>query len=178
MTRGCSAPLRRLQGAAPEIFCCVRRQLATTGSNVFKNILVPTDGSELSLKPIAKAIECAAHNHGKIVALSVSEPRQFFGGSTQADTDGAVHEQENKRQALRNLEQVKHAAREANVPCEAVQVQSGTPSDEIIRVANQYHCDAIFMATRGSFNVIEKLFNESQTHKVLEQTSLPVLVFP
>lgn len=33
-------------------------------------------------------------------------------------------------------------------------------------------------AACGSFNVIENLFNESRTHEVPEQSSLPVVVFP
>jgi nucleotide-binding universal stress UspA family protein len=144
---------------------------------MFKNILVPTDGSDLSMKPVEPAIRCALQNQGRIVALSVSEPRLFYGDSPDAVEDGYRREEETRKEAHAHLDQVVKAARDANVPCEAVEVQSRTPGDEIVSIANQYHCDAIFMATRGSFNVIEKLFDESQTHKVIEQSSLPVVVF-
>jgi nucleotide-binding universal stress UspA family protein len=145
---------------------------------MFKNILVPTDGSDLSMKPVEPAIRCALHNQGRIVALSVSEPRLFYGGSPESIDDGSRREEQTRKEAHAHLDQIIKAAKDANVPCEAVEVQSRTPSDEIVSIANRYHCDAIFMATRGSFNVIEKLFNESQTHKVIEQSSLPVVVFP
>ncbi|MDQ9172216.1 universal stress protein [Oxalobacteraceae bacterium R-40] len=145
---------------------------------MFRNILVPIDGSPLSAKPLDSALEFAKANHGKIVALSVSEPRVFYSSDPDASKHGDVHEDANLQKAQLHLQKVAETARNADVACETVIVQSRTPGEEIIDVANHYGCDAIFMATRGSFGVIEKLFNESQTHKVLEGASVPVVVFP
>lgn len=145
---------------------------------MFKNILVPTDGSPLSLKPANAALEFAKSNGGRIVGLSVSEPRLFYGQDPESAEAGDLHEENNRLEAEKNLEYLKKMAETANVPFVSIVAQSRTPGDEIIRLANEYQCDAIFMATRGSFGVIEKLFNESQTHKVLEGSSVPVVVFP
>lgn len=145
---------------------------------MFKHILVPTDGSDLSLKPLQSAIAFAKHHHGSIVTLSVSEPRMFYGTDPEALKDGQVHEEDAKQEAMDTLQGIRDAARQAKVPCQTVIVQSSSPAEEIVRAAKQYGCDAIFMATRGTFSMLDKLFDESQTHKVLETASVPVVVFP
>ncbi len=44
---------------------------------MFKNILVPTDGSERSDKAIATAIDYAKNSGASIVGISVAEPYPF-----------------------------------------------------------------------------------------------------
>lgn len=145
---------------------------------MFKKILIPTDGSDLSLKPIQSAIAFAKSHHGSIVALSVSEPRLFYGTDPEAQKDGQAQEDHAKQEAKDSLQGIREAAKQANVHCQTVIVQSTIPAEEIVRTAQQYQCDAIFMATRGTFSTLDKLFDESQTHKVLETASIPVVVFP
>ena len=41
---------------------------------MFKTILLPTDGSDLSDKATATAVEFAKLNHAKIVAITVIQP--------------------------------------------------------------------------------------------------------
>ncbi|HEV2609469.1 MAG TPA: universal stress protein [Noviherbaspirillum sp.] len=144
---------------------------------MFKKILVPTEGSELSAKPIEAAIKLAQLHGSTIVALAVAEPRLMHSLNPDVVADGTEHEARNREKARADLEFLINAARQAAVSCEPVMVQSRTPYQEIIDVAERYGCDVIFMATRGNFGVLEKMFGASQTHNVIAKTPIPVLVF-
>src|SRR3569832_2442027 len=66
----------------PAMFCmkaCKERAASFCAQEnvMFKTILVPTDGSALSDKAVATAIEFAQKSGKKIVGLSVAEPYPF-----------------------------------------------------------------------------------------------------
>ena len=144
---------------------------------MFKTILVPTDGSELSDKPIAAAVEYAKALGSKIVALTVAEPYPFAPLYQSTNTsDATVYEERTRLAAQRHVLRVADAAREAGVECESVVAQSFSPFEEIISATKKFHCDAIFMASHGRKG-LNRLFLGSETQKVLAHTDLPVLVF-
>ncbi len=146
-------------------------------NGMFRKILVPTEGSELSSKPIQSAIRFAQLHGSKIVALAVMEPRLMYSASPEVMADGDEHEENSRRKARADLASLMEAARQADVSCEPVMIQSRTPHREIVDVADRYGCDVIFMATRGNFSVLEKMFGASQTQSVIAKTPIPVLVF-
>nr|WP_314625190.1 universal stress protein [uncultured Noviherbaspirillum sp.] len=145
---------------------------------MFNNILVPIDGSPLSYKPVAAAIEMAKTRQGRLVLLSVAEPRLFNASDEESLATGAVVEEQHAAKAQANLAQAVEAARQAGVSCEPLVMQSRLPYDEIVAVAQRANCDAIFMATRGKMGMLDQLFDESTTRQVLQKTTVPVLVFP
>jgi nucleotide-binding universal stress UspA family protein len=67
------------------------------------------------------------------------------------------------------------AAGVARVPCETHTALSFLPYEEIIRAADDYHCDVIFMASHGRRG-LSRLLAGSQTQKVLAYSKVPVLV--
>lgn len=147
---------------------------------MFKNILLPTDGSPLSDKAAKTALEFAQMSGGKIIALSVVEPLPIMPMSAGGMMDGGVVidpvYQEDADQAARgHMEQIAAAARAANVPFEGLIALSASPYDEIVKVAEQYHCDLILMASHGRTGLDAWLMG-SETQKVLSHTTLPVLV--
>jgi nucleotide-binding universal stress UspA family protein len=144
---------------------------------MFKIILLPTDGSALSVKAIDAAIEFAKINNSKIIGLCVAEPYPFSPlAENAAGADYAVYEEKMRSLAQQHVEAIGLAARNAHVSCETVVAQSFSPYEEIVRAAEKYHCDVIFMASHGrkGFN---KLFLGSETQKVLAHTTIPVVVF-
>ena len=144
---------------------------------MFKKILVPTDGSPLSDKAIAAAVEFAQQVGGSIVGISVVEHYPFSPFPDRAMTEQSHLFEDHAREiANENVQKVANASRAANVPCETVVVQSGTPHGEILNVAASKKCDVIFMASHGRKGV-SRLFAGSETQKVLADTSIPVLVF-
>jgi nucleotide-binding universal stress UspA family protein len=143
---------------------------------MFKTILVPTDGSLLSAKAIATAVDAAKLCGGKIVGLSVAEPFPFPTlYSSTSGVEAATYEETMREHAQAHVNKLAEAAAAAGVSCEVVVTQSFSPSEEILKAAKRYACDAIFMASHGRKG-LNKLFLGSETQKVLAHTTLPVLV--
>ncbi len=143
---------------------------------MFKTILLPTDGSPLSEKATATAIQFAQLNQAKIVAISVVQPFPFSpisdGGAV---FDARQYEREMHEAAQVNLDKVGVAAREAQVPFEGVVTLAVSPYEAIVDTAAKYGCDIIMMASHGRKG-LNKLFLGSETQKVLAHTTLPVMV--
>lgn len=144
---------------------------------MFKKILVPTDGSELSDKAVAAAVEVARTAGGQLVALSVAEPYPYSPiGETAFTPDLAAYEQKAMDLARQNVDKVALAARQGEVQCETHTIQSFNPYEEIVKLAEKSGCDVIFMASHGRKG-LNRLFVGSETQKVLAHSTLPVLVF-
>jgi nucleotide-binding universal stress UspA family protein len=152
--------------------------MRSEGEIMFKHILIPIDGSQMSYRPVAAAIEMAKGQGGKLLLLSVAEPRSFNGLDTDALHDGAAAERNNAAVAQSALARAMEAAREAGIPIESTVAQSRIPCEVIVATAERNNCDVIFMATRGKMGTLDTLFDESTTQKVLQKTMVPVLVFP
>ena len=143
---------------------------------MFKTILVPTDGSPLSEKAIAAAIEFAKLSGSKIIGVSIAEPYPFSPLAESAMTsDPDVYEDHMRELAQSHVKKIEDAAAIANVRCDTSIALSYNPYEEIIRAAEKFSCDAIFMASHGRKG-LSKLFLGSETQKVLAHTTLPVLV--
>lgn len=145
---------------------------------MFKSILVPVDGSALSFKPMKCAVELAKQEGGKLIALSVAEPRMFHSTNTDAIHDARAAEAINVEAAKGNIRKALQSVDEAGVPWEGVVSVSVAPCDAILDTARRFQCDLIVMATRGKMGVLDTFFNESTTREVLSKSSIPVLVFP
>lgn len=144
---------------------------------MYKTILAPTDGSDLSDKAIAAAVEFAKFSGSKIIGLSVAEPYPFspLAESSMA-SDPAIYEENMQELARRHVQKVADAAKRADVPCETAIALSFHPYEEIINTAKKYNCDVIFMASHGRKG-LSRLFVGSETQKVLAHSTIPVLVF-
>ena len=145
---------------------------------MFKSILLPTDGSPLSDKATATAVQFARLNRAKIVAITVVPPYPFIpmpDGSGGGTLDAGVYEQQMENAARHSIQKVEAAARAGEVPFEGVVALSPSPYEEIVAAAAQYGCDIIIMASHGRSG-LNKLFLGSETQKVLAHTTLPVMV--
>lgn len=145
---------------------------------MFRNILIPIDGSSRSYRPVAAAIDMAKIQQGSLVLVSIAAPRLFNASDKESLHDGEIVEFQNIRMAQSALAQAVEAASRAGVPCEPVVLQSSAVCDEITTIAEQRSCDAIFMATRGKMGILDAIFDESTTLQVLQKSTVPVLVFP
>lgn len=144
---------------------------------MFRKILVPTDGSALSDKAAMAALDLAAKLDSTIVAISVAEPYPYSPLSEGTSVITAKdYEDKAIEEAHSNVDRLKKMADERHVKMETVVTESFDPYKEIIDVAGQRHCDAIFMASHGRKG-LSKIFLGSQTQKVLAHTDIPVTVF-
>ena len=144
---------------------------------MFKKILVPTDGSQLSEKAIAAAIEFArTHQPCKIIGLSVAEELSFNQVEALTKSGSSDYIIREQLSAKGRVARIAELAKEAGVPCETVVAQSVKPHAEIVRVAAECDCDCIFMASHGRKG-LNRLFLGSETNKVLALSKVPVLVY-
>jgi nucleotide-binding universal stress UspA family protein len=144
---------------------------------MFKSILLPIDGSDLSEKATATAVQFAQLNHASIVAVTVLQPLPLAplgDGSVVIDTGQYAIDMQASARA--HIDMVAGAASAAGIPFQGVITTSTSPSDEIVEAAKKFNCDIILMASHGRSG-LEKLLLGSETQKVLSHTTLPVLVF-
>ena len=143
---------------------------------MFKHILIPTDGSELSTNAIEKGIKFAASVGASITGLNVVPNLQLLDYQLQIleETRQSLNEA-TKSRADAILEVLTKAAKAANVDCKVEVVVSDHPYKAIIDTAEKRRCDLILMASHGRRGIGGILLG-SETHRVLTHSKIPVLV--
>jgi len=139
-------------------------------------ILVPTDGSELSVKAIRGAVELAQKIGAKIVGMTAIEPYSYSSMSEYRPESFEAFETRTETIAKERLRQVESIAKAAEVEVETSVSKSFSPYEAIIEAAAETGCDAIFMASHGRRGLNAVLLG-SETQKVLTHTTIPVMVY-
>jgi nucleotide-binding universal stress UspA family protein len=144
---------------------------------MFKSILIPTDGSQLSDIAIAKGIALAKSLDAKVVGFYAIPPYHYVALEPEmlADTREA-YESDAKKHAEQYLAKIETAAKEAGVRCECFHDMEDHPYEAIIRAAEKSGCDLIAMASHGRRGLRGILLG-SETNLVLTHTRIAVLVF-
>lgn len=143
---------------------------------MFKRILVPTDGSELSNKAIAAAIDLAKTLKAAVVGVTTLEPYSYSNLSEYRPETLDDYEERMEKVGAERLAQLADAAVRAGVPVETVTVKSFSPYEAIIDTAKGKGCDLIVMASHGRRGLNAVLLG-SETQKVLTHSSIPVMVY-
>lgn len=146
---------------------------------MFKHILVPTDGSDLSKRAAAAAIEQARATGAKLTVLHAMPPATplVFGELLPvAYMPPDEHERLVNKAADIYLADIKAQAEAAGVECHTVKTTSDFPAEVIVDTAKKRHCDAIWMASHGRRGIAAVLLG-SETQKVLAHAGVPVIVF-
>ncbi len=145
---------------------------------MYKNILIPTDGSELSVRAIKAGVKLAKAVGAKVTGLFVAPtptPFVYKGlipvGYMAPDEHAAMIAQA----ADLHLGVITKAARTASVSCHCASITSDFPADAILKVAAENKCDLIFMASHGRKGISALLLG-SETQKVLAHSTIAVLV--
>ena len=145
---------------------------------MFKNILIPTDGSELSRQAAAQAITLAKRTGSKVTAFHVAPPYSFHMYEEYIPPDfvrPAEYEAQVAKTAERYLEPIRKMAAEAAVAFEGHHTTRAVPAEAIVEAAQKYGCDSIAMGSHGR-GAVGTLLLGSQTQKVLASAKIPVLV--
>jgi nucleotide-binding universal stress UspA family protein len=86
---------------------------------MFKHILIPTDGSDLSRKAILYGVQLAKESGAKVTGLTVAEPYHAATMDTVlVPVDEGNYEEQSRVLSEKAIQQVKMAAQAAGVPCE------------------------------------------------------------
>ncbi len=145
---------------------------------MFRNILVPTDGSQLSRRAVKRAVKLAKEQKARITGFYVGPTWRPRGGD-ESFTYGSLSPQEHAEQvektATRILGAVRRQAARAGVPCACSFSANDVPYLKIVEAADRNGCDLIVMASHGRSG-ISRLLLGSVTSKVLAHSKVPVLV--
>ena len=146
---------------------------------MFKHILVPTDGSELSQETAKRAVLFAKEANAKITAFYAKPeyPVTYYGEGALIDpTTPEKFAELAEKQAQEFLGKVEALCKEQGVSCTTVAATSDIPYEAIIDTAKEKGCDLIFMASHGRRGITGLLLG-SETNKVLTHSTIPVLVY-
>jgi nucleotide-binding universal stress UspA family protein len=142
---------------------------------MYKRILVPTDGSDITAKAVATAIELAKLGGAELLAIAVKEPFPYSAISEMQPVPPQEFYDAQERVAAAHLKKVEDAARAAGVACQGHTVEALHPWEAIVEHAKEKAADLIVMASHGRRGVSALLLG-SETQKVLTHGTLPVLV--
>ena len=142
---------------------------------MYKRILVPTDGSDISVKAVTAAISLAKLTGGELMTVSVKEPFPYSAISEMQPVPPQEFYDAQERIASGHVKQVVEAAAAAGLSCKGHTVEALHPWEAIIDHATTAGCDLIVMASHGRRGVAALLLG-SETQKVLTHSTLPVLV--
>ena len=140
---------------------------------MFKHILLPTDGSELSGKAVKTGLVLAKALGAKVTGMHVIVETQVASGleKTMLPQLGELV----KEAAGKLMREFAEEARQAGVPHEALSVHGDSPWEKIIELAARSGCDLICMASHGRRGLAGALLG-SQTNLVLTNSRIPVLL--
>ena len=147
---------------------------------MYKHIMLPVDGSELSRKAEKECITFAKFMGAKVTAIHVvshfylhfqrwAAPRSVF---TKIEKE---HEAEASEVARKMIAKIEARAKAEGVKCDGLVVVGDHPYEEIIKSAETRKCDLVMMASHGHTGLNAVLLG-SETVKVLTHAKIPVLV--
>lgn len=141
---------------------------------MYKHLLMPTDGSETSLRAVRQGVALAQALGAEVTVMTVVE-RFRSGLSDGAHVPEEVSRQDAARDAaLARLADAEALVREAGVTCHRIVSNETVIYEGILQAARTAGADLIVMGTHG-MGAVERLLIGSQTQRVLAHTELPVL---
>lgn len=143
---------------------------------MFKRILVPTDGSEGSLRATRLAAELAGSLQAGLVGFHVIPPFHVLdfrpGPLEESQQSYAAYAE---KRAEKVLSAWREAAQADGVRVATVFTCSDDPYAAILAAAQEQGCDLVIMASHGRRGMAALMLG-SVTQKVLTHSTIPVLV--
>lgn len=145
---------------------------------MYKNILLPTDGSALSLIAVDNGLKFARALGATVTGLYVVVEREpeSFEDYAPVNTRAPALEESARQEAEQCLKVVADKARALGVPCRTHSMHHASPHQAIIALATQTGCDLIVMASHGRKGITGELVG-SETARVITNCKIPVLVY-
>lgn len=144
---------------------------------MFRHILLPTDGSEISRDTARHAVAFAKDIGAELTAIYV-KPIAALDHEGDLIDPSAVDRigQAAEKKAKEYLGFIKKLSKETGVECRTLTGDGDHPYEVIIDTAKRGKCDLIFMASHGRRG-LKSLLLGSETQKVLTHSNIPVLVY-
>ena len=142
---------------------------------MYRSILIPTDGTEITAKAVSAGISLAKALGAQLSTITVKEPFPYSAISEMQPIPPQEFYDAQERIALTRVKEVVAAADKAGLNCQAFTVEGQHPWEAIVEHAKTQGCDLIVMASHGRRGVSALLLG-SETTRVLVHCDVPVLV--
>ena len=136
---------------------------------MFKHLLVPTDGSELSRATAARAVVFAKETGARVTVFFAKPeyPIAYFGEGALIDpTTPEKFAELAEQQATEYLGEVQKLCAENGVDCGTITATSDIPYEAIIEAAEKSGADLIFMASHGRTGLAKLMLGSVAAHVV------------
>ena len=146
---------------------------------MFKKILIPIDGSDLSLRAAGCGIQLAKELDAVVVFVHALAPYIIPYSADVAMLDSKTQklfEDEVKAGGQTLLDDVKRLATGAGVASECIQAPTGRPEVLIEKTVRELNCDLVVIGTHGR-GAIGRFVMGSVTTRLLPHCPVPVLVY-
>jgi nucleotide-binding universal stress UspA family protein len=144
---------------------------------MYKRILAPIDGSDISLQAVRHAINLAKEQQAKLCILNVIEEYMPSTGDSYIDIEKFEIALNNYSQDI--LKNAENLARESSVDVELkscfLEPLQGRVPDKIIEVATTWAADLIVIGSHGRHGV-QRLLLGSVADAVIHITTIPLLL--
>ncbi len=136
---------------------------------MLKTIVVALDSSDLSERVIQSLDELQIQPATKIILAHVIS-------SPEADVEIAVDRPHSSEELLYRHIEKQLQSYQANLPCESeLEIVTGDPSVEIVRLAHIYQAELVVIGTRG-FTGLKRILQGSVSSQVVADAPCSVLV--
>ena len=142
---------------------------------MYKHLLIPTDGTDVTAKAADAAIGLARTLGARLSTITVKEPFPYSAISEMQPIPPQEFYDAQERIASNRVKAVVERATAAGLACEAYTVEAPHPWEAIIDHAKAQGVDLIVMASHGRRGVSALLLG-SETQRVLIHSPIPVLV--
>jgi nucleotide-binding universal stress UspA family protein len=148
---------------------------------MIKNILVPIDGSEHSVRAVSYALDLAEKYSADIKLLSVAQPvvatgSMFLTQPILPPASTAIYVKEIEAAHEKILSEALRKAKESKPNINiSKQLVNGRPADKIVKIANDGNFDLIVIGSRGAGG-IKEFFLGSVSDRVADEARCPVLL--
>ncbi len=140
-----------------------------------KNILIPVDGSEYSMKAIDAGKKVAKAFDSKVFILSVVTPELRVSSGRGSNIYAPQLMEELQEASLKALDVAKKQF--LGMPNQVeIFSELGFVADEIVRFADEHNIDLVIMGSHGLGALKNRLMTGSVTTRVLHHIDVPVLV--
>jgi nucleotide-binding universal stress UspA family protein len=142
---------------------------------MYKHLLIPTDGTDVTAKAVDTAVELARALGARLSTITVKEPFPYSAISEMQPIPPQEFYDAQERIAANRVKAVVDRAATSGLQCAAFSVEAPHPWEAIVDHAKRDAVDLIVMASHGRRGVSALLLG-SETTRVLTHSTVPVLV--
>ncbi len=144
---------------------------------MYKRIILPTDGSEISKKAISHAVRVADPEDSEIIVVNVMDSKHLTSLPENALEDGSIEFEDYGESITKDFLKIineKYPEYHGNV---RTVVAEGKPAPVILNAADKLNAEIIVITSSGK-HIADRFLLGSVTENLSRHSKIPVMVVP